>query len=159
VEPLAPGRYRIQFTASASLKDKLERLRALMDDPEGDLARVIETAVTEKLERLEAKRLGRVRLPRTTLQQTKVAPTTRHVPAAVRRVVHERDGGRCGFVDVRGHRCSERRRLEFHHRYPFGRGGDHSPPNLTLLCRAHNRLMAEQDYGRQTLERNRGSGA
>ena len=30
LEPLAPGRYKVQFTASAGLRDKLERLRALM---------------------------------------------------------------------------------------------------------------------------------
>jgi hypothetical protein len=30
VEPLAPARYRVQFTASAELRDKLERLQALM---------------------------------------------------------------------------------------------------------------------------------
>jgi hypothetical protein len=30
VEPLAPGRYKLQFTASAALHDKLERLRDLM---------------------------------------------------------------------------------------------------------------------------------
>ncbi len=30
IEPLAPARYKIQFTASAELRDKLERLRGLM---------------------------------------------------------------------------------------------------------------------------------
>ncbi len=30
LEPLAPGRYKIQFTVSAGLRDKLERLQALM---------------------------------------------------------------------------------------------------------------------------------
>ena len=41
VEPLAPGRYKVQFTASAELHDKLERLQALMRSsvPDGDLAR------------------------------------------------------------------------------------------------------------------------
>jgi len=52
-EPLAPERYKVVFTASRELRDKLERLQALMH---GDLAAVIEAAVTEKLERLEAKR-------------------------------------------------------------------------------------------------------
>ena len=41
VEPLAPARYKVQFTASAELHDKLERLRALMRPsvPDGDLGR------------------------------------------------------------------------------------------------------------------------
>lgn len=58
VEPLAPARYRVQFTASAELHDKLERLQTLMRSsvPAGDLAAIIEAAVTEKLERLESRR-------------------------------------------------------------------------------------------------------
>jgi 5-methylcytosine-specific restriction endonuclease McrA len=60
VEPLAPGRYKVQFTASAALRDKLERLQTLLSR-EGDasLAAVIEAAVDEKLKRVEASRLGR----------------------------------------------------------------------------------------------------
>ena len=59
VEPLAPSRYRIQFTASAELHEKLERLSSLM--PGVDLASVVDAAVTEKLERVEAKRFGKTR--------------------------------------------------------------------------------------------------
>ena len=66
IEPLAPGRYKVQFTASAELRDKLDRLRALMRSsvPDGDLAAIIDAAVTEKLERLEARRFGRTKAPR-----------------------------------------------------------------------------------------------
>ena len=58
VEPLAPTRYQVRFTASAELRDKLERLQALMRSsvPDGDLARLIDIAVTEKLQRVEARR-------------------------------------------------------------------------------------------------------
>ncbi|HYN02229.1 MAG TPA: hypothetical protein VE359_07275, partial [Vicinamibacteria bacterium] len=66
VEPLAPARYKVQFTASAQLHDKLERLRALMRSsvPDGDLAAIVEQAVTEKLQRLEARRFARTQAPR-----------------------------------------------------------------------------------------------
>jgi len=161
VEPLAPGRYKFQFTAGTSLKDKLERLQALMRTQvsDGDLAVVIEAAVTEKLERLEAKRFAKTNAPRKTLEQTPTAPSTRRIPAAVRRAVHERDGNRCRYRDAQGRRCSERHRLEYHHRYPFGLGGDHSPANVSLLCHSHNALMADVDCGRQTIARNRSSRA
>ena len=137
VEPLSPDRYKVHFTASARLRDKLERLSALMrpEVPDGDLAAIIEKAVTEKLERLEARRYARTSAPRKELGDTDTSPTSRHIPAAVKRAVRERDGNRCGYVDERGRRCSERDRLEFHHRHPFGMGGDHSPANLRLLCR------------------------
>jgi len=49
VEPLAPARYKVQFTASAELHDKLERLRFLMRSSVlgCDLAAIIEQAVTD----------------------------------------------------------------------------------------------------------------
>jgi len=155
VEPLSPARYKVQFTASAELRDKLERLTALIrsEVPDADLAAVIERAVTEKLERLEARRFGRSAAPRKTLAETNTTPASRHVPAAVRRAVSERDGERCRFVDAAGRRCSERHRLELHHRHPFGMGGDHSPDNVSLLCREHNRYLAERDYGQAAIRR------
>jgi len=155
VEPLSPARYKVQFTASAELRDKLERLTALTrsEVPDGDLAAVIERAVTEKLERLEARRFGKTPAPRKTLAETDTTAASRHVPAAVRRAVSERDGGRCRFVDAAGRRCSERHRLELHHRHPFGMGGDHSPENVSLLCPQHNRYLAERDYGNAAIRR------
>ena len=161
IEPLAPARYKVQFTASAALKDKIERLQALMRPcvPDGDLAKIVEAAVTEKLERLEARRFGRTSRRRKDLSGTDTTPCSRKVPAAVRRAVHERDEGRCRFVDEQGRRCTARARLELHHRQPFALGGDHSPGNIATLCRVHNRYLAEVDFGRKAIESRRGSGA
>jgi 5-methylcytosine-specific restriction endonuclease McrA len=159
IEPLAPARYKVQFTASAELRDKLERLQALMRSsvPDVDLATVIEAAVSEKLERLEARRFGRTKAPRKHLSGSNTSPRTRQVPAAVKRAVYERDEGRCRYVDGQGKRCTARGELEFHHRHPFALGGDHSPGNVALLCRLHNLLLAEIDYGRGTMARRRRS--
>ena len=155
IEPLSPTRYRVQFTASAELHDKLERLTALMRSqvPDGDLAAVIDRAVSDTLERLEARRFARTNTPRKTLGQTDMSPSSRHIPAAVRRAVRERDGDRCRYVDELGRRCAARDRLEFHHLQPFGMGGDHSPGNIRLLCATHNRYLAEHDYGQAAIRR------
>jgi 5-methylcytosine-specific restriction endonuclease McrA len=155
VEPLAPTRYQVRFTAGAELREKLERLQALMRSsvPDGDLARVIDIAVTEKLQRVEAKRFGKTKAPRRDLAETDTTPSSRHIPAAVRRVVYERDGGRCAYRDKYGRRCARRHDLEFHHKHPFARGGDHGPANLTLMCRTHNTLVAEQDNGEDVMAR------
>src|SRR5688572_12573179 len=72
----------------------------------------------------------------------------RQVPAALRRAVFERDEGRCTFRSDSGERCRETAHLELHHLVPFARGGEHRLDNLTLRCRAHNALAAEQDFGR-----------
>jgi hypothetical protein len=165
LDALSPSRHRVQFTASDELRAKLERLQALMRTtvPDGDLATIIDLAVTEKLARLEAKRFGKTKAPRKSVAQTNTRPTSRHVPAAVRRAVYERDKGRCTFVDKRGRRCRVADRLEFHHHHqPFGRGGDHSPKNVLLMCPAHKQLLAEQDFGQAKMERyrrRRGSGS
>ena len=152
VEPLAPARYKIQFTASAELHAKLERLRALM--PDGDLASIIDQAVTEKLERLESKRFAKTKAPRKCLEETETSPSSRYVPAAVKRAVRERDGDRCAFVK-QGRRCAERARLQFHHRQAYARGGDHSPENVELMCPTHNIYLAEGEYGKAAMERYR----
>ena len=84
---------------------------------------------------------------------------SRHIPAAVRRAVHDRDGGRCTYRDRHGRRCTKGHDLEFHHREPFGLGGDHSAEAVCLMCRTHNTLMAEQDYGKEVMARFRRSGS
>ena len=131
VEPLAPSRYRVQFTASAELHDKLQRLAALM--PGADLASMIEASVTEKLERLEAKRLGKVKNPRKSLEDADTSPGVRGIPAPVKRFVWVRDQSQCTFVRSDGRRCPERRGLQFHHDDPYGLGGDRSAANVRLL--------------------------
>ena len=84
VEPLAPARSLVRFTASAELREKLERLQSLMRSavPDGDLARIVDIAVTEKLERVEARRLARRGPPeRTSPRRT---PPPRHVTSPPR---------------------------------------------------------------------------
>ena len=159
-QPLAPGRYKVQFTATAALREKLVRLQALMRSqvPDGDLGTIIEAAVTEKLERLEARRFAATTRPRKGLSTTDTSPSSRRIPAAVRRAVRERDGGQCRYVDASGRRCEEQHRLEYHHLHPFGLGGDHRPENIRLMCVQHNAYLAEHDYGGQAMDRFKRSG-
>ena len=81
----------------------------------------------------------------------------RHVAAAVRREVYQRDGARCTFVDARGERCCETHYLELHHLQPFANGGANVASNLTLRCAAHNALAAEQDFGASFMAERRSS--
>jgi hypothetical protein len=155
VEPLAPARYKVEFTADQELRDKLQRLARLM--PGNDLASIIDAAVTEKLERVEARRFGKVSSPRKDLEDADTSPGTRGVSAAVRRFVWERDAGQCVFVSSIGKRCPETEQLEFHHIEAFGKGGGRGADNICLMCRAHNAYMAELDYGQETMSRFRRS--
>jgi hypothetical protein len=75
-----------------------------------------------------------------------VKVASRHVPAATKRVVSQRDGGRCAFIGPNG-RCPATAFLEYHHVVPFAAGGETSAKNLELRCRAHNRYEAEKYFG------------
>jgi hypothetical protein len=156
-EAIAPARFRLQFDLDAEFRDELERLQALVRTavPDGDLGKVIRLAVTRELARLEARRFAKTKKPRKRLAHTDMRPKSRYVPAAVRRFVEKRDGGRCTYRDRHGRRCTKRHDLEFHHRRAFGLGGDHSPEGIALMCRMHNALLAEQDFGKEKMARHR----
>lgn len=159
VEPLGAGRYKIQFTVAKEQRDRIERLCALMrrSMPGADLGAILDAAVSEKLERLEARRFAKTSRPRKTVAQADTRPRTRNVPAPIRRLVFERDDSRCQYVDEKGRQCTERHDLEYHHRLPFGFGGGHDPGEMMLACPTHNALIAEVDYGKAFMERHRRS--
>ena len=79
----------------------------------------------------------------------------RHIPAAVKRAVWERDLGRCTFVSERGERCPAHSRLEFDHADPVARGGRATVDNLRLRCRAHNQYAAERMFGAEFMKEKR----
>jgi hypothetical protein len=66
--------------------------------------------------------------------------------------VVERDGLQCSWVDSDGRRCEARDWLELDHRQPRAKRGGSGPDNIRFLCRAHNRLAAEHEFGRDHME-------
>jgi hypothetical protein len=271
IEPLSPGRYRVQFTADAALKEKLELARDLMRHtlPRGDLAAIVERSLDLLIEQLMKRRFGALsrrhqpphgparpsrggqqrgnanpptnaesptsteqggnanrpanaESPTSAEQATNAgsptsteqgrnakrptnaepptsvgplapethseaisrelgitrgaAPTTRRrerfngadaapladspstdptaprFDRATRRAVLERDGLRCSWRSADGVRCEARAWLELDHIRPRARGGSSCASNGRLLCRAHNHLAAEQEFGRQHIE-------
>ena len=144
-EPLAPGRYKLQFTVGEETYQKLRRAQDLLRHrvSSGDPAEIFDRALTLLLNELGKRKLAATEHPRT----SRTRPTaSRHVPATVRRAVWARDGGRCRFEGPAG-RCAETGLLEFHHVMPYGRGGPTTVENLELRCAAHNRYEAEQLFG------------
>jgi 5-methylcytosine-specific restriction endonuclease McrA len=144
VTPLAPERYRVQFTVSRETYDRLREARDLLRHriPDGDIAAIFDRALAVLLAELRKARHGKVHRPRA----ASACSTGRHVPAAVKRAVWERDKGQCAFLGTWG-RCTERGFLEYHHRVPFADGGATTADNLELRCRAHNAYEAELWFG------------
>jgi hypothetical protein len=92
---------------------------------------------------------------RRTVASTSRATQThsRYVPRSVVREVYERDGNQCTFVSPNGRRCAARGFLELHHHdTPFARGGSATAANLRTVCRAHNALFAERDFGKAFMQ-------
>jgi hypothetical protein len=143
--PLAPERFKVQFTIGGETRRKLRAVQDLMRHvvPNGDIAQIFDRALTLLLRDVERRKLASAERPR---PGSVTASTTRHVPAAVRRQVWARDQGQCAFVGRAG-RCSERGFLEFHHLTPFADGGPTTLDNLALRCRAHNNHEAREWLG------------
>jgi hypothetical protein len=145
VAPLAPERYKVQFTVTRETYDKLRRVQDLLRHtiPNGDPAAIFDRALTVLLKEVERTKLAAAVRPRPKAPPKEAA---RHIPAAVRREVWKRDGGQCAFVGTNG-RCSERGFLEFHHVVPFAAGGPATVENIQLRCRGHNGYEAELFFG------------
>jgi hypothetical protein len=126
--------------------EKLRQAQELLRHqiPDGDPAAVFDRALTVLLQELAKKKFAATSRPR---PGPGSASDSRHVPAAVKREVWERDAGSCAFVGRGGRRCGERGFLEFHHVSPYGDGGEATARNIELRCRAHNRYEAELYYG------------
>ena len=69
------------------------------------------------------------------------SPRRRPIPAAVRRHVWQRDGGRCCYRDpLTGRRCTSSHLLQIDHLLPVAQGDGEDPANLRLACFAHHRM-------------------
>src|SRR6185295_6970248 len=142
---VAPDLYSVQFTMTPEMYGRLRRAQDLIRHsiPSGDLAEIFDRGLTLLLRNLERAKLGRTNRPR---PAPPVAANTRHIPAAVRRAVWDRDGGQCAFVGVDG-RCRECGFLEFHHVKPFADGGETTAANVELRCRSHNLFEEARHFG------------
>jgi hypothetical protein len=136
----------LHLTLTLETHAKLRRAQALARHalPDGDLGSILDRALTLLIDDLERRRFARVALPRPGRANSN--GRGRHIPAAVRRTVSQRDEGRCAFVGRAG-RCRETAFLEFHHVTPYAAGGMTTVDNIQLRCRAHNQHEARVFFG------------
>ena len=166
VRPLGNGRYELKALIDAECQRGLEQLTGLLShvDPRMTVGQLVGRLVREALDRHDPSR----RRPRTGSRPAVSAPLRRRqttstaqtrpgcdghaapapksrasgraIPAAVKREVWQRDGGRCRYADPHtGRRCTSRHLLQIDHVLPYGLGGGSDPGNLRLLCHAHHR--------------------
>jgi hypothetical protein len=142
VVPLAEDRYTLQMTISGDTLRKLHLANDMLRHalPSGDDAAIVDRALATLLTELAREKFGATDRPGPARQ---TAPTSRHIPAAVRRTVWVRDLGSCAFKGADGRRCGERAFVEFHHVRPFATGGEPTVSNIELRCGRHNRYEAK----------------
>jgi hypothetical protein len=123
-QPLGQERFRIQFTASRALCEKLREAQALLRHrvPSGDLAEIVDRALTLLVQDARRKKFAQTSrpAPRNRSKREERKPS-RHIPAEIKRAVAARDRGRCAFVARSGRRCGSRDFVEFHHKEPWAK--------------------------------------
>jgi hypothetical protein len=146
VQPLAPDRYHVSFTATAATRAQLELAQDLLRHaiPNGDPAQIFARALDVLVEDLVKRKFAATPAPRASRGR---AEGSRHIPADVKRAVFVRDLGRCAFVGASGRICGERGLVEFHHVSPYAAGGPATVDNIAMRCRAHNAYEAELFHG------------
>jgi 5-methylcytosine-specific restriction endonuclease McrA len=151
LEPIAPERHVLRVTVGAEFVADLEAVRAALSHqlPGASLEQVLHECMRVTLRTVEKRRRG------TGKKATSKAPPpgSRYVPVAISDEVWRRDEGQCAFVGSTGRRCGSRHLLQLHHLDPSGKGGPTTAANISLRCRAHNLHAAEQDYGRNHIDR------
>jgi len=154
--PLSPGRFALQATIDQETHDALQYAQALLGHSvrSGDVATVLKRAMQTLVQALEKQKFAKSARSR----PQRGAAKGRHVPAAVRKAVWERDGGKCTFVSDKGKRCDSRKRLEWDHIVPVAHGGEATVAGIRLLCHAHNQHAADRVLGTKFMEGKRQQG-
>jgi hypothetical protein len=153
--PLSPQRYALQTTVDQETYDLLRKAQTLLGHQlqSGDIALVLARALELLVHHLERRKFAAAKRP-SRHPRTK-SSNPRHIPAAVKRAVRERDQDQCTFRSEDGRRCPARTRLEFDHVDPVARGGQATVVGIRLRCRAHNQYDAERAFGAGFMERKR----
>src|SRR5581483_9446867 len=138
-------------------REELAAVRALLSHavPSGKREEVLLHVLKAQRKVLERKRHGspkRAPAPAS-------APSGRHIPAAVRREVFERESGSCAYVGEEGRRCGSQMQIEYQHIVPYACGGSSTVENITLFCKSHNLLQAEKDFGEEHVTKKKAEAA
>jgi hypothetical protein len=147
VTPLSPDRYRFQLTISGDTLEKLRLAKDMLSHalPSGDDAAILDRSLDALLIELARKKFADTPKPR----RSRGPRDPSDISAAVKRIVWVRDRGRCAYVGPNGHRCNERRFLEFHHIDPRALRGEATPDQISLRCRRHNDYEGRLYFGKR----------
>jgi hypothetical protein len=121
---------------SVELDDELEMLLELTK-------RQLSEKVPQVILKRVLKEFLRVRKTRNSITKKH----TRYVPVQLQRETRNEAQNKCSYVAPTGVGCNQTTHLQIDHIRPWAKGGSsHDKNNLRLLCRAHNLMLAKNDF-------------
>jgi hypothetical protein len=71
-------------------------------------------------------------------------PGRQPVRISTKKTVYQREQSQCTHRSSDSRRCIQKRWVQMHHKIEVANGGLNTPPNLTLLCHAHHKMLHER---------------
>jgi len=159
----------LEVTVSKELREKLEKLKALLSHKNPSLKM---SGVFEVMADIALKQLEKRTSPESEVASRKVTSAkneiinshatspeiarasnnpkkSRYIPAKTKRIIFQRAHHQCEFTAHNNKRCESKHFLEIDHKHSYSHGGGNETQNLQLLCRQHNQRKAEIELGRQ----------
>jgi hypothetical protein len=158
IRPLSEDLTEVTFVASKELMAKLDILRNRMAHKGVSRISELVEALADMALKQGSKSTSAAEVrndtgrPEETLNSSfrdrqKLAGKSRYIPAKIRAHIWRRDENCCQYADpLTNRKCLSRYGLQIDHIIPFAKGGTADPDNLRLLCRAHNQLLAIQNF-------------
>ncbi len=154
VRPQKDNSIRLETTLTPEQFEALKQAKSLLSHacPDGAWNNVIGSLAKD----FNSRKLGGARTPKEPRAEISTqgfgaskkqsgAPAREHIRITTKRDLFRKAQNRCEYVDrMTQNRCSSTYQLEVEHIRPLALGGDNSPRNLRILCRAHNNHMARQ---------------
>jgi hypothetical protein len=100
-------------------------------------------AATEVKSNADQNRIGKGNSLQVKASKQIAKTSNRHVPANIKRLVFQRDQGKCQYKSETGHICGSKFQSQIDHVRPIYLGGTNEAENLRVLCANHNRFYYE----------------
>jgi hypothetical protein len=138
------------------VSEDLKRVKELYShiDPHADWEKIIELMAKDVLKMrdpLAQKASTKKKLTqsfaatevKSNMSKVKVNAKSRYIAGNIKRLVFQRDQGKCQFKSEAGHICGSKFQSQIDHVRPIYLGGTNEAKNLRVLCANHNRYYYE----------------
>jgi len=157
-------RFEFRFSASEEFKEKFEEVKNILSNKytkgvsqEQLFLEAMEVFLDKKSpKRREARRQKRAkRVKNKSINKSCTSPTaaSRIAPQKLKDQVLARDNFRCAFMGEDGKRCNAMHGLEIDHVRPWALGGGTTAENLRVLCKVHNKHLAQYSFGKEHINK------